>query len=289
MRMKSLLVTTVAVASLPLAATAQAACQDDERLYRMGDFLEAQSDGNAEPLQLTAETYLRLTPNARDVIGDNLRLLDANCNTMQVVGGEPPVKVEIPFPLLYNAFEDAVLRGDEKTSGILLRSFRAEPMDSAGFLGLFTLVSEDQELIERLASAGEIAAHTSANAGSNAASRCNEPTVYLHYADFFVRFSGQVEGYNNKAWYVSGNHREITSVEDNLTHSLQDLPGMNCRVGKEAVLTVASAAGAIAIDIGNIHSSNWNTPSTRRTVVTAHEQWLEAGAPDDDGPQSLFD
>lgn len=289
MRLKTLLATAIAAATLPLAASAQASCQDDERLYAMGDFLEEQRNGTAEPLRLTAETYLNLTPRAREIIGDNLRLLDASCNAMQVVDGEPPVRVEMPFPLLYNAFEDSVLRGDERTSAILLRSFRAEPMDSAGFLGLFTLVSNDQALVERMASAAGITAHTSANLGTAAAWHCNNPTQYLQYADFFVRLGGKVEGYTGKAWYVSGSRIEITSVEDNLTHSLPDLPGQTCRIGKEAVLSIASAAGAVTIDIGNSNTSHWGRNDVKSRIMSAHENWLEAGAPDDVRPQSLFD
>jgi len=286
MRLKTLLATAIAAATLPLAASAQASCQDDERLYAMGDFLEEQRNGTAEPLRLTAETYLNLTPRAREIIGDNLRLLDASCNAMQVVDGEPPVRVEMPFPLLYNAFEDSVLRGDERTSGILLRSFRAEPMDSAGFLGLFTLVSEDQALVERLASAAGIAPHKGADRTNNA--RCEDRPSYLHHADLFVRFGGQVEGYEGKAWYASGSQSELTSVEDNLTQAFSAIEGRNCKVGKSAILATASAAGAIAIDMGNAEVMYW-TYSGGNMVKEAYNNWLEAGAPDDARPQSLFD
>ncbi|WP_445001189.1 hypothetical protein [Halomonas mongoliensis] len=287
MRLKTVLATAIAAAALPLAASAQASCQDDERLYAMGDFLEAQRNGTAEPLRLTAETYLNLTPRAREIIGDNLRLLDASCNTMQVVDGEPPVRVEMPFPLLYNAFKDAVLRGDERTSGILLRSFRAEPMDSAGFLGLFTLVSEDQALVERLASAAGMTPHRGADRNNNA--RCEERPSYLHHADLFVRFGGQVNGYEGRAWYTSGSKSEVTSVEDNLTHEFSALRGRNCEVAKSIVLTTASAAGAITIDMGNNNLTGYWRHQSGKIVKEAYDNWLEAGAPDDARPQSLFD
>ena len=287
MRLKTLLATAIAAAALPLAASAQASCQDDERLYAMGDFLEEQRNGTAEPLRLTAETYLNLTPRAREIIGDNLRLLDASCTAMQVVDGEPPVRVEMPFPVLYNAFEDAVLRGDERTSGILLRSFRAEPMDSAGFLGLFTLVSEDQALVERLANAAGITPHQGANRNNNA--RCEDRPSYLHHADLFTRFGGQVNGYEGRAWYAFGSRNEVTSVEDNLTRSFASLRSRNCVVPKDVVLTAATNAGAIAIDMGSGNLMNWGHPTGRSPVVNAHENWLEAGAPDDARPQSLFD
>lgn len=283
MRLKTLLATAIAAAALPLAASAQASCQDDERLYAMGDFLEEQRNGTAEPLRLTAETYLNLTPRAREIIGDNLRLLDASCTAMQVVDGEPPVRVEMPFPVLYNAFEDAVLRGDERTSGILLRSFRAEPMDSAGFLGLFTLVSEDQARVNQLASAAGIAAHPGVSSAQNA--HCDS---YLHHADLFVRFGGQVKGYKGRAWYASGSNPEITSVEDDLTRSFAPIDGRNCRISKSTVLATATSAGAIAIDMGNRTGWTWAF-SGGSMVRTAYQNWLEAGAPDDARPQSLFD
>jgi len=206
---------------------------------------------------------------------------------MQVVDGEPPVKVEMPFPLLYNAFEDAVLRGDERTSGILLRSFRAEPMDSAGFLGLFTLVSEDQALVGQLANAAGISPHVAIDRNNNA--RCEERPNYLHHADLFTRFGGQVNGYEGKAWYASGSRNEVTSVEDNLTRSFASLGIRNCVVAKDAILTTATNAGAIAIDMGSSNLMHWNHPAVRSPVVSAHESWLEAGASDDARPQSLFD
>lgn len=278
MRMKKLLATAITMAALPLAAQAQAACQDDERLYAMADFADAQRNGTAEPLRLTADTYLHLTPKAREVIGDNLRLLDANCNAMQVVDGEPPVKIEMPFPILYNAFEDAVLRGDDQTTGILLRSFQAKSMDSASFLGLFTLVTRDETLVKNIASGAGISPH------NGIGKRCEEPTPYLNFADLFVRFGGQVEGYNDKAWFASGPNAEIISVEDELTHSFPRLLN-DCHVSKESVLTVAKSAGSIVIDMGNV---SWGYRGGDM-VREAYTSWLEAGAPEDAKPQSLFD
>jgi|GEM_PF-3985502 len=281
MRMKKLLATAITMAALPLAAQAQAACQDDERLYAMADFAEAQHNGAAEPLRLTADTYLHLTPKAREVIGDNLSLLDADCNAMQVMDGEPPIKIEMPFPVLYNAFEDAVLRGDERTSGIVLRGFRAQPMDSASFLGLFTLVSKDPTLVQNLSSGAGISPHASIGR------KCSEPVSYLYFADFFVRFGGQVEGNNGKAWFTSGSQTEVTSVEDNLTHSFPRL-GNDCHVSKESVLSSAESAGSIAIDMGNSRTDQWGH-NGGTMVNEAYAGWVEAGAPDDAQPQSLFD
>lgn len=283
MRMKKLLATAITMAALPFAAQAQASCQDDERLYAMADFSEAQRNGTAEPLMLTADTYLHLTPKAREVIGNNMRLLDGDCNAMQMLEGEPPVKIEMPFPVLYNAFEDAVLRGDNRTSGILVRSFRAQPMDSASFLGLFTLVSKDPALVQNLSSGAGISPHTSIG------SRCEEPVSYLHFADFFVRFGGQVEGNNGKAWFTSGSKTEVTSVEDNLTHSFPRLSDQ-CYVAKESILTVAESAGSIVIDMGNHNLlDHWGHSSTKGKFIEVYNDWVESGAPDDAQPQSLFD
>lgn len=281
MRMKKLLATAITMAVLPVAAQAQAACQDDERLYAMADFADAQRNGSAEPLRLTADTYLHLTPKAREVIGDNLRLLDADCSAMQVLDGEPPVKLQIPFPTLYNAFEDAVLRGDQRTTDILLSGFRASPMDSASFLGLFTLVSQDQALVQNLANGAGISPHTGIGR------KCEEPIPYLHFADLFVRFGGRVEGNNGKAWFASGSNTEVTSVEDELTHSFPRL-GNDCYVSKEAVLIAAESAGGIAIDMGNKGAMYWGYQGGDM-VKEAYASWLEAGAPDDARPQSLFE
>ncbi|WP_444984399.1 hypothetical protein [Halomonas mongoliensis] len=282
MRLKTLLATAIAAAALPLAASAQASCQDDERLYAMGNFLEAQRNGTAEPLRLTAETYLNLTPRAREIIGDNLRLLDASCNAMQVVDGEPPAKVEMPFPVLYNAFESAVLRGDERTAKIVINGFRTGPVDSATFMGLLTTPSLDSGLMQRLATSAGINPHR--GIGNN----CRHETSYIMFADLFVRLGGTVEGYGVTPWFVSGSKPEVTSVGDNqLTREFSRLPN-NCEVSKESVLAVATSAGAISIDVGNQGQRHWSNQG-RRAVMGPYENWLEAGAPDDARPQSLFD
>lgn len=268
----------ISLFSLPVSAFAQGACQDDERLYSFADYLDERQAGTPEPLQLTVATFLNLTPRARDVIGDNLRLLDSECRPMQVSQGEPPFRIEMPFSTLYMGFYDAVLRGDERTQQILLNSFRAEPVDPMEFISYFTVIdSGNEELMERLARSAGINIHTAS---------CNDETKYLQFADLYVRFGGNVYGEHGKAWFVSGNKPEVTSVDANLTQHYSGLAGRNCEVSKDTVLALAEAAGAISYDIGNGFASNWH--SYENYYTERHSLWLEQGAPDA-VPASLFD
>ncbi|MDX5977607.1 hypothetical protein J4377_16760 [Halomonas sp. XH26] len=268
----------ISLFSLPTSAFAQVACQDDERLYSFADYIDERQAGTSEPLQLTVATFLNLTPRARDVIGDNLRLLDSECRPMQVSQGEPPFRIEMPFSTLYMGFYDAVLRGDERTQQILLNSFRAEPVDPMEFISYFTVIdSGNEELMERLARSAGINIHTAS---------CNDATKYLHFADLFVRFGGSVYGEHGKAWFVSGKDPEVTSVDENLTQQYSSLVGSNCEVSKNTVLALAEAAGAITYDIGNKFNSTWH--SYENYYTERHSLWLEQGAPDA-VPTSLFD
>ncbi|UYO73996.1 hypothetical protein M0220_14105 [Halomonas qinghailakensis] len=268
----------ISLFSLPTSAFAQAACQDDERLYSFADYIEERQAGTSEPLQLTVATFLNLTPRAREVIGDNLRLLDSECRPMQVSQGEPPFRIEMPFSTLYMGFYDAVLRGDERTQQILLNSFRAEPVDPMEFISYFTVIdSGNEELMERLARSAGINIHTAS---------CNDETKYLHFADLYVRFGGNVYGEHGKAWFVSGKQPEVTSVGDNFTQRFSSLTGRNCRVSKNTVLSTAEAAGAITFNIGNSITDHWQYKSSAYTEP--YQKWLEQGAPDA-VPASLFD
>ncbi|CAH1042994.1 hypothetical protein [Halomonas sp. TD01] len=268
----------ISLFSLPTSAFAQAACQDDERLYSFADYVDERQAGTSEPLQLTVATFLNLTPRARDVIGDNLRLLDSECRPMQVSQGEPPFRIEMPFSTLYMGFYDAVLRGDERTQQILLNSFRAEPVDPMEFISYFTVIdSGNEELMERLARSAGINIHTAS---------CDAETKYLHFADLFVRFGGSVYGEHGKAWFVSGGRGLISSVDTELSQIFTPLNGSYCKVSKNSVLSVAEAAGAITFNIGT-HSQD--ILSARGShFIQKHQEWLELGAPDA-VPASLFD
>lgn len=271
----------ISLFSLPASAFALVACQDDERLYSFADYIDERQAGTSEPLQLTVATFLNLTPRAREVIGDNLRLLDSECRPMQVSQGEPPFRIEMPFSTLYMGFYDAVLRGDERTQQILLNSFRAEPVDPMEFISYFTVIdSGNEELMERLARSAGINIHTAS---------CDAETKYLHFADLFVRFGGSVYGEHGKAWIVSGGQPQVTSVDANLSQEYTSLAGRRCGVSKNSVLSVAEAAGAITFDLGNRAVDHWwHGDKLRNFYTEKHTQWLELGAPDA-VPASLFD
>lgn len=283
MRIKNLLAVATTLAIFPFAAQAQEACEADERLYAMNDFAEAQRAGNADPLRLTTDTYLHLTPKAREVIGDNLLLLDANCKPMQLMDGEPALKVEAPFAVLYRALEDAVLRGDERTARIVVNTFKAQSVDPVAYASFIAAPSQDPELLQRLANAAGITPHQAIG------SKCEEDSTYILYADIFSRLGGEVEGHEHQAWFAIGSEPEVTSVQDpEYTQKYSSLPG-NCHISKRSIVSLATAAGAVTVDLGNHWADYWGKGDHRSNTIEAYNEWVEAGAPEDVKPKSLFD
>lgn len=270
---------------LSLTTQAVASCNDDPRLYSIGSFLEEQGQGSAAPLELTAETYLQLTPTAREAIGDNLVLFDVNCKPMQVFKGEPAMRVELPFPLIYNAFYDSVLRGDTVTQGVILRSFKAAPVDAMEFMSLMSAISIEPALANRLAQAANLSVSVAVNRNGN---RCDDGD-YLTFADLFNRFGGSVYGRNGKAWFAVSGARFISSVDYDVTMAI---PVNDCYQSHNDIVSRITEADALAWLISRNNSGsqhNYTSNNTNRSHIQAkYAQWVEDGSPDT-GPTSLFD
>lgn len=282
MRFPKILPVSVSMVMLLTAGQALAQCQDDERMYSIGNFLEAQRSGDAPPLQLTAETYLQLTPTAREAIGDNLNIFDANCKPMQVFQGEPPARVELPFPLIYNAFYDAVLRGDTQTQGVVLRSFRAAPVDAMEFLSLFSPIPVDVNVARQLAGAANIQiSHSKHGAMQDVNCESTDPQ-YITYVDIFNRLGGRVKGRNGNAWFTVST-REAASVDYQTVSQMGTAGG--CWQGIADLNSRIRGAGGLVINT----EWGWSPSSTETSrIIETYEEWVKDGSPDS-VPQSLFD
>lgn len=275
------------------SSQAVASCKDDPRLYSIGSFLEEQRQGSAAPLELTAETFLQLTPTVREAIGDNLVIFDSNCKPMQVFRGEPAVRVEVSFPLIYHAFYDAVLRRDTTTQQVILRSFKPTPVDAMEFMSLLSPISIEPAIANRLAQAANVSisdafinrqpSATEFVNGHTGISRCND-SGHLTFADFFNRFGGTVYGRNGKAWFVVTANRNILSVDNRISST--PLVG-SCRLRGQDLISRIESADAIAILLP--YNPNQDFPSGRlNSIYTAYNQWVKDGSPDT-APTSLFD
>ncbi|SEQ34218.1 hypothetical protein SAMN05421693_12512 [Ectothiorhodospira magna] len=270
-----------------------ASCMDDERLYAIGDFLKSlDSGGVVQPLRLTPETYLNLTPGVRQRIGDHLVILDESCRPVQVFAGEPPVRIMMSFPVIYGAFVDAVLRGDTVTQNIVLRSFKAAPVTPAEFMSLLTVITENDLLTNQLSRAAGIPPHDTKFSGDSRGDGCNSSKMYLMFADLFVRFGGQVDGRNGPAWVIGGYRHALLSLDDDVViYPYRFFNG--CLQHRQASLSAAKAAGATVFNLGghgvNLASDAYvSNKRVRELWFDRYNRWVKADSPEEI-PATLFD
>lgn len=278
----------IALLAAPIAAYAQGNCEDDQRLFRIGSFIAEAQTGQVDPLAITPTTYLNLTPGARSAIGDNLVILDSNCQPVEVFNGEPPVRLEVPFSKLYNGFMDAIYRGDDVALEVMLNAFRAEPVESLTLITLLAPINATEEVESRIKAVTGIRGNT----GSEARHRINEvcPNIgqpYISYGDLFTHFGGIVQGTHGTARFAISpyfihdmdNGGDIaTSAPRECVASPNEVQGIIARAGGDAFIYSLSSA---------VIQQGW---SSRQLAPhrEAHEKWIEAGAPENDLPTGLF-
>lgn len=284
--LKKTLATCLGLGLMAVSFASHADCQDDERLYRLADFAAQKEAGEeVEPLVMTPQTFLRLSENARQVIGNDLLLLDQECAPMQVLNGQPPARVEMPFPQLWSAYYDAVLRGDEVSMRILAEGFVAAPMDTQSFLSLLDKVSVDEDMTRRLAAPLGMRPWNTASSD-----RCDEEYLFLQYADFFARMGGRVvpnEG--AQSWYVIDPWGNAYAPEIETVSPLNRY-GNGCDDVFKPRQIAAANAGALVFGMRRTPGFAVTRQDRQNEWNDRFEEWLEAGGRTEDVPQqSLFD
>lgn len=266
-------------AVLAMPAMASAACEDDPRMHSFATFLADAKQGPVEPMALTPETFLNLTPAVREVLGDNIVVLDQQCGHVQVFSGQVPARLSVPFPVLYSAFYDAVLRGDTVTQRVVLEGFKAEPMEPLKVMNLVQRASSDAEVMAKLSSALGIGLHT--GRGVNGSGTCGKGTAKappaISLLDIYVRFGGMAS--TNDAWVAISNdsNSQMTDVETGSI--LEGISPKSCEVlDPIAVLSSLRTAGIIAIQ-----GSSYDAHKFREE----RQKWLESGKAE--RPASLLD
>jgi hypothetical protein len=118
-------------------AQAQTECKNDARLYAIGHVIAQIKAGETiKPLQMNASTFMNLTPNVRNALGDNITVFNDQCIPVQIYEQKLASKVSVPFEELLLAVEWAFIRNDIKTVTALLSQFRATPKTTSELMSL---------------------------------------------------------------------------------------------------------------------------------------------------------
>jgi hypothetical protein len=261
-----------------LSVSAASACEDDARLYSIGSFIQETQTGNPEPLKLTSRTFLNLTPKTREALGDRIVVFDKECRPMEVFKGELPVRVEAPFQLLYNAFFDSVLRGDQVTQQVILGGFIAEPLRSVELLGMITPATENQTISEQLATAANIAIHVSNRPAHSCVygEKGSGSFSAVMLLDVFARFGGKTSDEDSWAASFSASRDEVVDVATST--SFQIVRRERGCLPFEHSATRSSLA-SVGITVVEAQGGEY--------VTNKRLQWIKDGRPAT--PQSLFE
>lgn len=144
-----------AVAALTLGATSLTAnanvCKDDPRMFTIKTVLDKMDAGEAvDPLKLTPQTFLELTDNVREKLGDNIRVYNESCVPVQVFEGQIAKPIVMPYSTLEDSLHRAALRGDDKMVNLIFQQFRPTPVEDKELIGYVRPLTWTQDAIETL-------------------------------------------------------------------------------------------------------------------------------------------
>lgn len=144
-----------AVAALTLGATSLTAnanvCKDDPRMFTIKTVLDKMDAGEAvDPLKLTPQTFLELTDNVREKLGDNIRVYNESCVPVQVFEGQIAKPIAMPYSTLEDSLHRAALRSDDKMVNLIFQQFRPMPVEDKELIGYVRPLTWTQDAIETL-------------------------------------------------------------------------------------------------------------------------------------------
>lgn len=148
---KSILFASLSILGFSSLSSEAAVCKDDPRMYTIKTVIDQIGAGeDVQPLKLTPQTFLELTPNVRNALADNIRVYDEGCVPVQVFNGELAKPIRVEYSLLEDAILRASIRGDKKTMKAIFQQFRAaekEPLDIINMAKPAMLPSNVREFI----------------------------------------------------------------------------------------------------------------------------------------------
>ncbi len=190
------LMTTLCVFLFPAQAQAEI-CTEDKRLARLTHYIN--SNKIEQPLIVRASTYLSFNAKLRSKLGDNLRVLDAQCNQVRVENGRLVRPINLDFNVLFSAFYDAAVNREQSTINIILRNFKAAPVSPALMFSLARRSGFSAPMVTGLSKAAGIDKHLVKRSKSKNVckrdDRKNNAPLYREVSmlDFYLKFGGTLD------------------------------------------------------------------------------------------------
>lgn len=126
-------------------------CKDDPRLFTIKSVIEKMDAGETvKPIKLTPQTFLDMPPVVRNKLGDNILVYNKACVPNQVYQGTLPKSIEMPFPVLENLLQKALIRGDRKMADVILNQFIATPIKTDDAVLLISALPWPQSALDNL-------------------------------------------------------------------------------------------------------------------------------------------
>lgn len=189
------IIASLLIGTISSAAHAQSSCEDDPRLHRIADFVALKAQGEVEPMQTTAATFLSLTPATREALGSDILVFDGACNANQILQGAPATRIEVPFITYYNGLYNAAVNEDAQSAQLIRTSFRPEPVDLEDFVPMLSAINAPPIVRAHIALTIGVAEYDeTALVGDN--TQCDNPVNFLTYADVFTAGGGTVSSKN---------------------------------------------------------------------------------------------
>jgi hypothetical protein len=233
------------LAALVITQAAQAnVCKDDPRMYTIKTIINQLEAGEAiKPIKLTPYTFLNLSPQVRNALGDNVMVFDDNCVPYQIYQGNPAKKITIAFEDLSNFMHHAAIRGDSKALNMVVSSFRAAPKTTDEAVVLVSSLNWTTAAIDTLYKEGLFHAVGQENYYHKDEMKiCNGFTAMPTSIDLFALIGGSVSD------------RVKTSFEiDNSSLSIQTLSGT--RRTNSGLGQVKSETWCSGVSVARTHNS----------------------------------
>ena len=171
------------------------ACELDPRFVNTDKLLE---NPQGDALQITPRFFLSLDQDTRAALSNRLQICDSQLGTVSVVNGVPKKKVNAEFYDLYYQLVYSILEKDNPTVDLILKHFKAAPMDNASAFDLLARTGLEPKVAKALGKNMDITLHEPNHFRSKPESRtCKklEPGERIDFSliEAFVRLGGAIK------------------------------------------------------------------------------------------------
>ena len=117
-------------------STNELACgEDDQRIENIIPLLrEIQAGNTIEPLQLSLETYMGLSPKVSSILGDNFYISVPDCTKHMLFEGEFIESIEIPMSNIWSMVHNALRENNAEKLQFIKKNVKASPESAAQIL-----------------------------------------------------------------------------------------------------------------------------------------------------------